>query len=88
MLTDIQTEADEQAGVEVATLRLAAVSKLEPQTPIKEYGCKPSPEKCDVESWLNKKLKRQRTEEMCLGLIAVSSIGVIVGGVWQRLFGL
>ena len=89
MLTDAQTEAVEQAGVEVATLRLAAVSKLEPRAPILEYGCEPPPEKYDVESWLNKKLKRQRTEEMCLGLIAVSSVGMIVGGVWELLrFGL
>ena len=89
MLSEVQIEAVEQAGVEVATLRLAAVSKLEPHAPILEYGCKPPPEKCDVESWLTKQLKRQRTEEMCLGLIAVSSVGIIVGGVWELLkFGL
>jgi hypothetical protein len=88
MLTEGQKEAVEQAGVEVATLRLAAVSKLEPQVPIIEYGCKPPPEKRDVESWLNKTLKRQRTAEMCLGLIIVSLVGLIAGGAWELLFGL
>jgi len=82
MLTEVQAEAVEQAGVEVAILRLAAASKLEPGASIKEYACQPPPEKCNVEAWLNKKQKRQQTE-IRLGLIAASSAVVIVGSVWE-----
>ena len=81
MLTAIQKEAVEQAGVEVAALRLAAMSGSKPEAPITAYEG-PPPMKRDVEVWLKSRLNWQRAKAVGLGLIAVSSMVAIVGGLW------
>ena len=82
MLTAIQKEAVELAGVEVAILRLAAMSGSKPEASITAYEGFP-PMKRDVEVWLTSKLNWQRAKAIGLGLIAVSSMVAIVGGLWE-----
>jgi hypothetical protein len=82
MLTVAQKQAVEQAGVEVATLRLAAMSGSEPETPIMAYKGHP-PKKRDVEVWLKSKLNLQRAGAIGLGLIIVGSMVAVVGGLWE-----
>jgi hypothetical protein len=82
MLTPAQREVVEQAGVEVATVRLAAMSGSKSGTPILSYAGLP-PAKRDVEVWLKSELYRQRAKTTFLGLIVVMSLIVVASGHWE-----
>ena len=82
MLTREQQEVVEQAGVEVATLRLAAMSGAESEAPILAYA-DPRPIKRDVEVWLRAQHNRQRARAIVTGVAVVILVMAFACGLWE-----
>jgi len=79
MLTDVQKRAVSEAGIEVATLRLAAMSRMDPHAVVSGYPCPPI-EKRDLKAWLG---RRQRVIALYRGLVAATSVTAVAGCIWE-----